>query len=219
MYDVNYSAWKRRYARVAARWTCTRAGSSPTKRTGVECRWRSSARISKEALFANVDPIGKDHQRGRPRISGDRHDDPPRGIFFGETDNRVLLPYFTMQKLYPNAQENAHRGQRERGQAAASAWMKSARCLRIDRRVPYNKPDNFALSTAEQMVERFPPDHSDDVAGDGRLSSIGLLVGGIGVMNIMLVSVTERTRRSASAKPSAPGDPTSSFSSCSRRWC
>jgi putative ABC transport system permease protein len=60
--------------------------------------------------------------------------------------------------------------------------------------VPHNKPDSFAVSTAEQMVEDFRNVMSTTALVMVVLSSIGLLVGGIGVMNIMLVSVTERTR-------------------------
>jgi len=66
--------------------------------------------------------------------------------------------------------------------------------LRIDRRVPYGKPDNFALSTAEQMVSDFRQITSMTFLVMAVLSSIGLLVGGIRVMDIMLVSVTERTQ-------------------------
>jgi len=65
--------------------------------------------------------------------------------------------------------------------------------LRVDRRVPYGKPDDFALSTAEQMVADFRQITAMTFIVMAVLSSIGLLVGGIGVMNIMLVSVTERT--------------------------
>ena len=66
--------------------------------------------------------------------------------------------------------------------------------LRIDRHVPYSKPDNFALSTAEQMVSDFRQITAITFTVMVALSSVGLLVGGIGVMNIMLVSVTERTQ-------------------------
>jgi putative ABC transport system permease protein len=66
--------------------------------------------------------------------------------------------------------------------------------LRIDRRVAPNKPEDFSLSTADQMVEQFRQITSMTFLVMIVLSSIGLLVGGIGVMNIMLVSVTERTR-------------------------
>ena len=66
--------------------------------------------------------------------------------------------------------------------------------LRIARRVPFNTPDNFSISTAEQMIEQFHSVTAMVALVMVVLSSIGLLVGGIGVMNIMLVSVTERTR-------------------------
>ena len=59
--------------------------------------------------------------------------------------------------------------------------------------MPFNKPDNFALSTAEQMVADFHQITAMTFLVMVVLSSVGLLVGGIGVMNIMLVSVTERT--------------------------
>jgi predicted lysophospholipase L1 biosynthesis ABC-type transport system permease subunit len=59
--------------------------------------------------------------------------------------------------------------------------------------VPYSKPDDFALSTAEQMVADFHQITAMTFLAMVVLSSIGLLVGGIGVMNIMPVSVTERT--------------------------
>ncbi len=60
--------------------------------------------------------------------------------------------------------------------------------------MPYSKPDNFALSTADQMVADFRQITAITFLVMAVLSSIGLLVGGIGVMNIMLVSVTERTQ-------------------------
>jgi putative ABC transport system permease protein len=66
--------------------------------------------------------------------------------------------------------------------------------LRLDRHVAPAKPDDFAMSTAEQMVEQFRQITSMTFLVMVVLSSIGLLVGGIGVMNIMLVSVTERTK-------------------------
>jgi putative ABC transport system permease protein len=66
--------------------------------------------------------------------------------------------------------------------------------LRQERRVPYHKPDDFWMSTGEQMLQDFRRITSTVALVMMVLSSIGLLVGGIGVMNIMLVSVTERTR-------------------------
>jgi putative ABC transport system permease protein len=66
--------------------------------------------------------------------------------------------------------------------------------LRIQRKVPNDKPDSFSMSTAQQMIEDFHRITGTVALVMVILSSIGLLVGGIGVMNIMLVSVTERTR-------------------------
>jgi putative ABC transport system permease protein len=66
--------------------------------------------------------------------------------------------------------------------------------LRQDRRLKYTEPDNFWISTAEQMIEEFHRVTGMVALVMVVLSSIGLLVGGIGVMNIMLVSVTERTK-------------------------
>ena len=66
--------------------------------------------------------------------------------------------------------------------------------LRIQRHVPADKPDDFSISTADQMVEQFHSVTAIVALVMVVMSSVGLLVGGIGVMNIMLVSVTERTR-------------------------
>jgi putative ABC transport system permease protein len=145
-----------------------------------------------KGLFANIDPIGK-------IITVDGHEFTvigtmlrPAASFFGDTDDRVLLPYGAMKKLYPNARENALVVTAYNGRLP-KALDEVRTVLRIDRRVPYSKPDTFALSTAEQMVSDFRQITAMTFLVMVVLSSIGLLVGGIGVMNIMLVSVTERT--------------------------
>jgi putative ABC transport system permease protein len=117
----------------------------------------------------------------------------PAASFFGDQDNRVLVPYGAMQKMFPNARENAIVANAVDGRLP-QAMDEIRSVLRIDRRVPYSKPDDFALSTAEQMVADFRQIMSITFTVMVALSSIGLLVGGIGVMNIMLVSVTERTQ-------------------------
>jgi putative ABC transport system permease protein len=145
-----------------------------------------------KGLFGSIDPIGK-------TIIVDGHQFlvigtmlRPAASFFGDTDNRVLLPYWTLQKMYPNARENAIVVTARDGKLP-QALDEVRTILRIDRRVPLNKPDDFALSTAEQMVADFRQITEMTFLVMVALSSVGLLVGGIGVMNIMLVSVTERT--------------------------
>jgi len=108
-------------------------------------------------------------------------------------DVEVFIPYRTYRKHYPKDDENIVI-------AMAYPGMKSMAedqirgLLRLRRRVPPNKPDTFGMSSAEQLGLQF----RDIMAGLFKLVvgivSIGLLVGGVGVMNIMLMSVTERTR-------------------------
>ncbi len=123
----------------------------------------------------------------------------PANSFPGSQDKRVLLPYFTMKKLFPQAKENMLVLVAKDGQFLAAQDEVRA-ILRQERRVPLSAPDNFVISTSEQMVEDFRKITSLTALVMIVLSSIGLLVGGIGVMNIMLVSVTERTREIGTRK-------------------
>jgi putative ABC transport system permease protein len=113
--------------------------------------------------------------------------------FPGQEDRRVLVPFFTMRKMFPNAKEIMFVIVAQPGMADRAIDETQA-VLRQLRRLPPNKPDDFWLSTGNQMLEDFHRITATVAIVMVALSSIGLLVGGIGVMNIMLVSVTERTR-------------------------
>ena len=146
-----------------------------------------------KALFGLENPIGKfiDVDGQQVRIIGTLL--RPSASFFDSSDNRVILPFFAMHKLYPTAKHI------DITVTAADRMLPDAldqirTILRLERRVPANKPDDFSISTADQMVEQFRQITAMTFLVMIVLSSIGLLVGGIGVMNIMLVSVTERTR-------------------------
>jgi putative ABC transport system permease protein len=108
-------------------------------------------------------------------------------------DNEVLIPYRTYRKHYPQDDENFIVAMAYPGMKAA-AEDEVRGLLRLRRRVPPSKSDNFGISSAEALGNQF----HDIMAGIFQLVvgivSIGLLVGGVGVMNIMLMSVTERTR-------------------------
>ena len=146
-----------------------------------------------KSLLANVDPIGKSITVDGHQVEVIGTMNKPAASFFGQDDTRVVVPFFTMRKNYPTSKEIAivvNARQNELPRAIDEVRV----ILRIDRRVPYAKPDNFAMSTAEQMVADFRQITSMVALSMVVLSSVGLLVGGIGVMNIMLVSVTERTK-------------------------
>jgi putative ABC transport system permease protein len=146
-----------------------------------------------KALFPEIDPCGKWIEVAGRQLEIIGVMKPPAASVPGQEDRRVLLPYFSMKKLFPGARENmlvviAYAGKLP--QAIDEVTM----VLRQERRVPYDKPDNFWISTAQQMIDEFHNVTSTVALVMMVLSSIGLLVGGIGVMNIMLVSVTERTK-------------------------
>jgi putative ABC transport system permease protein len=145
-------------------------------------------------LFPNTNPIGKD-------VSIDGSDftvvgvvEKPKGGFgMGDEDRRVLIPYNTFRKVYPQAYEIFIRVQGNPGMLD-QAVDETREVLRRRRNVAYAAKDNFSLQTAEQQVQEFHNIVGMVAIATVVLSSIGLLIGGVGVMNIMLVSVTERTR-------------------------
>jgi len=109
-----------------------------------------------------------------------------------ESDNTVLIPFRTLRKVVPRSEWmllviRAHSGQLKQ------ALDQVEDILRRQRAVKYDDKNNFDLQTADKFIEQF--DSITAMVGlvAIALSSVGLLVGGIGVMNIMLVSVTERT--------------------------
>ena len=146
-----------------------------------------------KAWFQNEDPVGKN-------VEIDGHQFTVVGVMKrsaqslpGEEDLRLFLPYHSMHKLFPTSKEHMFIVMPEKDrQAAANDEIRAV--LRIERRVPFSKPDNFNVSTSAQLIEQFRGVTGMVAIVMVVLSSIGLLVGGIGVMNIMLVSVTERTR-------------------------
>ena len=146
-----------------------------------------------KGIMAGEDPIGKWVNLDGSEFQVVGVMDKPANSFPGQDYRWALLPYFTMQKVFPMAKENLLIIQSKPGRLD-EAIDEARVVLRIQRHVPFNKPDNFAISTGEQMVENFHQVTGMVALVMVVLSSIGLLVGGIGVMNIMLVSVTERTR-------------------------
>jgi putative ABC transport system permease protein len=118
-----------------------------------------------------------------------------KGGFFGENglDRQITLPLRTAHLRYPQLDRYMLTA-RARPGLRQQAFEEIQGALRKIRRVPPGQPDDFSLSTADQIVKQFDQITGLIVSVSIAISGLGLLVGGIGVMNIMLVSVTERTR-------------------------
>ena len=148
-----------------------------------------------KTLYPDMDPLGKPIL-----IDGVSYEvigvlEPRKGQLVKDqsADRAVLVPYRTYQKHLPMDDENMV------GAVAYPGRMPEAEdqiraVLRRRRNVPYDKPDNFGMASAQQVADQFKQITGSVAMLIIAISGIGLLVGGVGVMNIMLMSVTQRTR-------------------------
>jgi putative ABC transport system permease protein len=115
--------------------------------------------------------------------------------FFGENDedNAVYIPFRTAQKVAP-ARGYVLMIIRGRTGQVLEALTQAEEILRRRRGVKFGDPNNFDIKTADKFIEQFDSITAMIGLVAIAISCLGLLVGGIGVMNIMLVSVTERTK-------------------------
>ena len=120
---------------------------------------------------------------------------PAKGGFFGENglDRQVILPLQTAHQRYPQATNYFITAKSKPG-LREDAVEEIRDAMRRVRKVPAGVDDDFTLSTADSIIKSFDQVTGMIIVISVAISGIGLLVGGIGVMNIMLVSVTERTR-------------------------
>ncbi len=151
-----------------------------------------------EDYFPNASPIGKTLGIGGRefRIIGVLQ---KREQFFGggggnnDQSNIIYMPMGSAMRIKPNSDDLfilavAKPGKMEVGKDQVQDL------LRVRRKVPFGKPNNFSMGTAASILEQFNSITAGVFLAMVVISSIGLMIGGIGVMNIMLVSVTERTR-------------------------
>ena len=148
-----------------------------------------------ETLFPHINALGKDIRIGAEkfRVVGILE---KRGSMFGQSrDNIIGIPITTLMKYFPYALENleilAAPVDRSNYEEATEQIIN---LLRARRKVGFGKPNDFAVFGQDTIIDLY-----NQLTGAAYMvmvviSSIGLLVGGIGVMNIMLVTVKERTR-------------------------
>jgi putative ABC transport system permease protein len=148
-----------------------------------------------DTLFPTTNPIGKEIRVGSEAFTvvGVL---AKRGQMFGQSrDNFVGLPITTLMKYFSYEKDGLEiMASPRRSEMLGETIEQITGVLRQRRKVPFGQPNDFAVMTQDSLVDLY-----NQLTGAAYLvmiviSSIGLLVGGIGVMNIMLVSVKERTR-------------------------
>ncbi len=148
-----------------------------------------------ETLFPHTQAIGKKIRIGPEKflVVGVLE---KRGSMFGQSqDNLVGIPITTLMKYFPYDLENIEITLTPKKHGYIQETIEQViNVLRKRRKVGFGKPNDFAIYTQDTIIDLY-----NQLTGAAYLvmiviSSISLLVGGIGVMNIMLVSVKERTR-------------------------
>ncbi|MDD5543705.1 MAG: ABC transporter permease [Acidobacteriia bacterium] len=150
-----------------------------------------------QTLFPNLDPIGREiDAEGTKLIVIGVAEKRKQGLGGGANpeDNILLLPLGTFRKLHPEYKDFLISIRVQDQALIPEVIDRVEEVLRRRRRVPPGKPDDFAIFTQDAFSDLWNQVSSGVFTVMGLIAGISLLVGGVGVMNIMLVSVTERTR-------------------------
>ena len=151
----------------------------------------------REAIFPAEHPIGKPITVNglRYRVVGVLE---KKGEQFGYSpDNKVVLPYKTFEHQFgfQIRQDGVHiSAVPKRPEDVDRLIEKGTAVLRLRRKVPFDKPNDFEIETPDQLIGQFRAITGGVTGAMILIATISLVVGGVGVMNIMLVSVTQRTR-------------------------
>jgi len=152
-----------------------------------------------EALFPNEEPLGAQVSfRGR-RIEVVGVLESKGSRFFSSQDNFFLIPFTTFDRYFPWV-KNGHGDTihiatvPKKPEWVDRAIEEGTAILRQRRHLRFDQENDFAIMTPQRTIEQFKQVTSGIYLAMIFVSGIGLLVGGVGVMNVMLVAVTERTR-------------------------
>ncbi|HER43991.1 MAG TPA: FtsX-like permease family protein [Candidatus Eisenbacteria bacterium] len=148
----------------------------------------------RERLFGGLDPVGKKIKIGGKHflVVGVTKD---MGTLFGESRNRfAYIPITTFLKMYGSRSSIEIKVKAADVRALEQAIEESRLAMRIRHKLRPLEEDDFGISTAEQLVSLWQKISSSIFNALVFIVSISLVIGGIVLMNVMLVSVTERTR-------------------------
>ncbi len=176
----------------------------------IEGRWFTEAEINfkrdvcligdtvKDTFFPYQSPIGETLEINGREFLIIGHLQKKEQLFGGgggnnDQSNTIYLPFHAALRIKPNADDIrimviAREGRLQQARDQVEDM------LRVRRGVAYGEPNNFSTGTADSIIDQFQSITAGVAIAMVVISSIGLMIGGIGVMNIMLVSVTERTR-------------------------
>ncbi|MBE3133442.1 MAG: ABC transporter permease [Acidobacteria bacterium] len=147
------------------------------------------------ALFGTASSIGRSIVLGGDTYFVVGETAPRKGGFFGENrqDSVMALPVSTVTRRFPEAENTVLYAQARAGQLD-QAWREMEANLRRLRRLAPEADNDFTLSTSESIIRTF-----DDISErvglvTVALAAVSLFIGGIGIANVMIISVTERTR-------------------------
>jgi putative ABC transport system permease protein len=147
------------------------------------------------ALFGTGDALGQSFLLGGERYFVVGVLAPRQGTFFGENrnDSVVSVPLGTATRRFPEANETVLYVRAKSGLREA-ARTETETVLRLVRGVPADAPNDFTLSTADQIIASFDAIGAQIFFATIALAGVSLVIGGIGIANVMVISVTERTR-------------------------
>jgi len=159
-------------------------------------------------LFNNINPVGQSIKVDghRLRVVGVLES---KGDLFGQSqDNFILMPLTTFQGFYGRRSRSINITVKVRADDNYLDMIEKATAIfRVVRKVPVGKPDDFDVWSNESLINNFNNTTQGVKIGAVVIGMIALIAAGVGIMNIMLVSVTERTkeigiRKSIGAKKS-----------------
>ena len=148
-----------------------------------------------DSLFPDRDPLGQS-----VRINGSVYEvigvfSHDQGLFLGPgVDIFAIIPLSNFKKHYPEAKELIMLFTVPKDVNVEAAQTEVIQAMRRIRKIPADTENDFELSSPDFLSNLWNQLTGALVILTSVISSIGLLVGGVGVMNIMLISVTERTQ-------------------------